>query len=255
MKNRNKNIILMTLLSAMGVGMLTVSMHHLKPKADQDSWVHEDSSTLAETINSLSDNTMERNTSSTLLEPSTSNAKEGKVLGKPVYEFEETSAIEIDELMQKYYLAKAAGDLSMLTKLLSDPSYAPSQEALEREKKYVEDFGNIICYVKKSFEEASYIVFVYHEVKFFNINTPAPYLDKFYIMTDSQGELKIYSPEYGDDLATYYAARNKDADVVALINETNQKIEEATTKDEDLKVFLEQLSSWLSKQDTEPGKE
>ena len=41
----------------------------------------------------------------------------------------------------------------------------------------------------------TYIVYVYHEIKFNSINTLAPGLSKFYVITDSEGNLKIYSEE------------------------------------------------------------
>lgn len=249
MNVRNKKVILLTILSSMGVGMLTLSISQLTPKAAQES---------LKPVNQLPTVSLDETDSeggaskdptiASLPESPTIVPKQKSEEGtsKPIYEFESKPYPEIDTLIQNYYLAKASGDIERLKELLSDPSYAPNEDRIKSENSYIEDYGNITNYIKKSYEEGSYIVYVYHEVKFFNIGTPAPYLDKFYVITDPSGEVKIYSPEYKEELAVYYAARDQDVDVQQLIKKTNKNIEKAINEDEQLRIYLEQLSIYLS---------
>jgi hypothetical protein len=164
-----------------------------------------------------------------------------------VYPLESEGYSEIDALFQNYYLAKLACDTEKMKELLSDPAYCPTQKQLEKETAYVDDYGNLKCYVKKSYEADSYIVYIYHEVTYLNIKTPAPFIDKFFVITDIEGQLKIYSPEYQPEFEKYYNDRDLDQDVQELIEKTNEKSKKAIKKDEDLKIYLEKLSGWMSK--------
>lgn len=257
MNVRNKKVVLLTILSSMGIGMLTLSISKLTPKAAQESLNPINQLQATEAINKEKkkpsansiDATAPSESAKAPIVASNHDSKDSidtNDESKPVYEFISKTYPEIDILIQNYYLAKASADLERLKELLSDPSYAPSEDKLETEKSYVEDYGNLDCHIKRSYEEGSYIVYVYHEVKFFNIETSAPYLDKFYVITDSHGKLKIYSPEYEKELADYYVARDQDFDVQALIELTNKKIDDAISKDEQLRIYLEQLSVYFS---------
>ena len=89
--------------------------------------------------------------------------------------------------------------------------------------------------------EGTYIAYVYSEIKITGINTPAPSLAKSYLITDENGELKIFSGDMDEELETYYMARNEDEDVKELIDKTNKAFEEAMNSDEDLYNFWEAI--------------
>jgi hypothetical protein len=101
---------------------------------------------------------------------------------------------------------------------------------------YIEEYKNIDTYSKKGPEEGSYIVYAYHEIKFSSINTLAPGLSKFYVITDDDGNFKIVS-DMKPEVEEYFTARDNDADVLELIKNTNTKSEEAKAMDEDLMVY------------------
>jgi hypothetical protein len=112
---------------------------------------------------------------------------------------------------------------------------------LKKDIQYIEKYQKIKCYVKKGYIEGTYIVYVYNEVKFYNIDTPAPAADQFYVVTDTDGNLKIFSGEFEKETEEYYYARKSDTDVKALIDETNAKAKKAKKKDKDLKIFWDKL--------------
>ena len=110
-----------------------------------------------------------------------------------------------------------------------------------RKSLFLDDIRDLSYYIMKSYEDNAYIVYVYYEMKYVNIKTPLPRLDKFYLITDNDGNLKIYNSEMDDILKTYYEERDNDEAVVDIINHTNYKARQAMESDEELRVYVEAL--------------
>lgn len=264
MKLKNKRLFLLSMLCTLGVGMLTLSIGGLNPKltgSTETAALGKEETKGSKTISDDTDQSAEQSGAEQITAapietiPTVTSAPVPTKAALPtasptpeplkVYPLEAGGTPEMNALFQDYYLAKLACDTEKMKELLSDPKYCPSQNQLEKETAYVDDFGNLKIYVKKSYEADSYIVYVYHEVTYLNIKTPAPFIDKFYVITDIEGQLKIYSPEYQPEFETYYNDRDLDQDVKDLVEKTNKKSKKAIEKDEDLKIYLEKLQGWL----------
>jgi hypothetical protein len=74
-----------------------------------------------------------------------------------------------------------------------------------------------------------------------NIDTPAPAITQFYLITEEDGSYRIFSGEFDEETWEYYNARKQDADVQKLSEETDKKVEKALAKDETLKIFWNKL--------------
>lgn len=156
----------------------------------------------------------------------------------PVYPLErETYPSKIDSLISKYYDAKVTCDIETLKAISSNPPAVISKKSLEQLVEGIEEYRNIKCYSKKSYEDGAYIVYVYYEIKFISLNTCAPALTKLYIVTDEAGELKIFDGEMSEELKTYFDARSEDEDVKDLIVYTENRAEKAKEQDEKLKDY------------------
>ncbi len=163
----------------------------------------------------------------------------------PVYPLEEEGyPAEIDTLVETYYEAKICCDVETLKSISSEPSNVISKKQLLQLVEGIDEYENIKCYVKKSYEEGAYIIFVYYDIKFIGLNTLAPSLSKLYIVTDSTGALKIYDGEMSGELKEYLVARSEDEDVLVLRDHTNQLATKAKEKDKDLKAFWEILDKY-----------
>lgn len=228
MKFKYKKIILFTLLSTMGIGVVTLAVtpHN---RSNNTSISSE-----AKGSGGSSDVTP---TLATALTPTYAPTP----TPLPVYNLETTGYSDIAKLMKAYYSAKLDCSVTKLKKLLSDPSNIETKKQLKKDIIYVEKYKNIKCYVKKGYIAGTYIVYVYNEIKFINIKTPAPAVYQFYVVTDSKGKLKIFSGEFDSATEAYYNERKNDADVKALIESTNSKAEKAKKKDKDLKTFWKNL--------------
>lgn len=248
MKLKYKKMILLTTMSTMGIGMLTLSISHDQPKAQESSKIEEaaalmsgleDTGALAVTEAGI----LAENEPTAALVPTSTPTPSPTPTPIPVYGLEEID--KMDDLVVEYYNAKAGRDISKIKSLCSDPSQAESSEELEKKVKYIEEYKNIKSYSKKSYEPGAYIVYVYYDIKFARINTLAPSLSKLYVITDDEGNFRIYSEEMSPELKEYFDARNGDEDVLALIKMTDDKGDKAKEKDEDLMIFwtgLDELS-------------
>ena len=122
---------------------------------------------------------------------------------------------EVNELIDNYHLAYASGDITTLQQLATPYSDA-ELSYISFFSKFIEGYNNIKVYTKQGLGEGSYLVSVTMDMKFVNINTPAPGLEFFYVQTNDAGELYI------DNLYSAFNSANEemaqDASVAALIS-------------------------------------
>jgi hypothetical protein len=255
MKLKYKKIILLTTMSTMGIGLLTLSISHDRPKAEDslnptaiEASLLSDGTDLAKTLGAETMDAI-----ATPL-PTSAPTPSPEPTPLPVYDIEKDAYPEIQKLFVNYYAAKNSCDVGKLESILSDPTKVETLDQLKSKTEYIEDYRNIKAYTKKSAQEGTYIVYVYHEIKFTGVNTPAPGLAKFYLLTDNDGNLKIFSGEMDPSIKGYYDARNDDKDVQNLIEMTNEKSEKAKDKDEDLANFWNDIDKMATKaNDTAQG--
>lgn len=252
MKLKYKKIILLTTMSTMGIGILTLSVSQDSTKAQEslNSTATMEAGLLADNESTEVETTMMAKADETAALDAAVTVTPSPIPSptpSPVYEIEKTGTYpEIDSLFEKYYTAKNNHDVDTLKSILSDPSKADTQEQLESKTEYIEEYRNIKTYTKKGVEDGTYIVYVYHEIKFAGVNTPAPGLAKFYVTPTGNKDLKIFSSDMNEELKKYYDERNEDEDVLAIIDMTNKKSEQAKADDEDLQNFWENIDKMAS---------
>lgn len=246
MKLKYKKIILLTTMSTMGIGLLTLSISrdNITAQEKNTSSVMEASVLTDETYSEdeaakLAAEDMVESFSVTNTE--STPTPDPTPTPVPVYELEEDAYPQLNELLEKHLDAKARADRETLKTLWSNPANVKSQEDLQKDTDYIEEYRNIKVYSKKGIVEGTYILYVYNEIKFIGINTTAPGLNKYYVITTPDQELKLYNDDFDDELKEYIDDRNQDADVTQLINMTDEKGKEARSKDEDLKTFWEYM--------------
>jgi hypothetical protein len=257
MKFKYKRAILLTMMSTIGMGLLIISLSNNKSNAEENN-----SNSAGQSAMSVKAGANKHNDS----QDSSDNAVTTEVVTAvptaaptpspiptplPVYHIEENGNPKITELITNYYTAMNNCDADALQNLASDPSAVYTPEALEQITEYCDGYLNIKAYVKKGYIDGTYIVYAYYENKIINIKTPAPSLSKFYVITDPNGDLKIFFGTIMDEEnKAYYDARNTDEDVMDLITMTNEKYDEAKASDNDLKNFCDSLGQLADGADT-----
>lgn len=151
---------------------------------------------------------------------------------------------ELVELIKNYYTAYAAGDMESLEPL-AQPLSDNEKSYIGTFSDYYESFDNIVCYSMPGATDDSYLVSVCYDLKFYEVDTPAPGMDFFYVERDGKGNLyinNVYSSynfnfldeELDANLYSLILNYEKSDDVVALQKQVQVKYDEAVASDEKL---------------------
>lgn len=187
-------------------------------------------------------------------EKSAKKAEEESVEVIPVEEPEEAEA-ESDELqvnayenvnalVSQYFTALQTGDIESYKKICNDLS-AEDQVRITKKSEFIESYQNIVCYSKKGPIDNSYIVFAYYEIKFKDVASVAPGLKSLYICTDDSGALYINDAELDAEVEAYINQLAAEDDVKQLIETVNAKYNEVVSADQQLRVFITNLTDVL----------
>ena len=148
----------------------------------------------------------------------------------------------LNTLMNTYYDSLIACDLDTIHSLVEDDS-TYTMEKLEKQRDYIEDYLNVTCYTKPGLNEGEYVLYVYSEIKFANISTPAPQLNHYYVNQPTAGQYQLANGMLDNDKVEYMNAVDDDDDVLALIDEVYQKLNAAMESDETLNSLVQMLNN------------
>ena len=156
--------------------------------------------------------------------------------------FKQDAYPEVNELVNKYFSAAAAGDIETL-KTIIWPFDENQQNLISQLSQYIESYNNISCYTKIGPVKDSYFVSVYHDTKFVDIETLAPGVTTLYIHRDETSGALYIDNRPQEELEPEVIAFNQDyihaEDVVELKNSVDAKAQEVLVADEKLKSFVE----------------
>lgn len=153
-----------------------------------------------------------------------------------------TEETKINELINQYFNAMANNDVETLKAILGEV-LPEDEESVKKGSEYTESYNNVICYTRAGQVENSYVVFASYEAKFVGINTTAPGLLSFYVLTKEDGSLYIQN-KLDDETKTYIQGLVVDDEEVANLFEASQKrYEQALADDTALKDFVASLEN------------
>lgn len=163
-------------------------------------------------------------------------------------EFKVDKNEKINNLVANYFTAYANGDLDSLSKLAA-PISDNEKSYITMFSQYVESYKGIKCYVKQGLDKNSYLVSVYLEMKFKDVDTVAPGLDFFYIQKDDKGNYTInnlYSQynllnkeqAFDPKIEKLINKYEKEDDVVKLQSDVQKKYNAAIAADDKLSTMV-----------------
>lgn len=245
----------MTLIYSIGIGCLTLIIGALVPidysdgkekevisaRIDNDNKKDGDYSISSMALSSSEEETIQLPTITPTPLPTSTPTPSPTPTPAPVYKLEKKDNPEINSIFLDYYVAINGCDYNKLSKLVTDTKGIKPIKVIEKETIFIDDIRNIVCYYMKSYEEGSYIVYVTYDIKYINIKNTYPKLDKFYLITDDNGDYKIYTSEMDENLKAYYDERDQDSEVAEIIESIDLKQDEVLEKDSDLKAYLSAL--------------
>lgn len=219
MKLKYEKIILLVTVCAMGIGMITFSMSG--PRSDGNK--------LNDSVSSNQKALSIEDDQKTTLKIADGLTDDGTL--------QENAYPEINALVKKYLDARVNCDMKAIKETVSSTSTI-TEESLQKELEYIEGYDNLSCYTIKAPDGKSFVVYVYEELKIIGIDTLAPGMTRLYVKLDETGRPVIYFGQVDDVTSDFIEASSKTEKVAKLIDTVNKKMDEAMTKDKNIKAFV-----------------
>lgn len=161
------------------------------------------------------------------------------------YPLEQDAYEHVNSFFQKYYEASTFGDVETYASMRSHTDLI-ERIRMQKKSNYIDYYQNLSCYTKPGPVENSYLVYVYYEVKFRGIHTPAPGLKTFYLCTNEAGELYVFSGDVDQNVMYYMRTASTQEDVKDLFKRVKVTYNNAVASDKDLENFLATLADSLN---------
>lgn len=163
----------------------------------------------------------------------------------PEEPLEENAYPEINALINSYYAALAAGDV---TEVESMNNYVDDTEKIRISEisRYIEEYPVINVYTKKGPIENSYLVYVSSEVKFIDYENTVPGMQAFYVCQREDGSYYINEGEEDEKILEYIRQISLQDDVIDLNNKVAVAYNDLCASDNALSAFLVELDSQIN---------
>ncbi|MBQ3601011.1 MAG: hypothetical protein II992_07415 [Lachnospiraceae bacterium] len=166
----------------------------------------------------------------------------------------EANQEEISQLVASYLSSTLTCDLQQLEKIVTDVESIDIEE-LQAKQRLIAEYKNVESYTIDGLEKGSYLVYVYCELKFTGIETAAPGLNRLYIITDENNQLKIDLSPMSQEMYDFISKADESQEVKKIIDTVNRKLEEAINQDTELREFYSNLNGGSDQVDTEATEE
>ena len=153
----------------------------------------------------------------------------------------ESSDSAVQTLITQYYTAVASRDYDTLSSI--DATFDEAAKAAVEAESAIESYDNIVTYTKPGLTDGTYVAYIYFEAKITGIDTPAPSLREMYLVTDTDGNLKIGDKRSSQELVDYLLDCQRDSDVQALVKDVNQKLADAKAQDSALASYVDSIGT------------
>ncbi len=144
------------------------------------------------------------------------------------------------QLFVRNYDACIANDMDLLEDLVSNINMIDAEQ-LQRRFSYVERMDHLTCYVAQGASADTYVVYVCGDLKIKGITQEAPTMSVFLVTRAYDNNLIIYLNAISKEESDRMEEMNASEPVKALIDETNQRMEQAMEADETLREFVDRL--------------
>lgn len=157
----------------------------------------------------------------------------------------------VTDLVNSYFAARLAGDSAALSKILVD-GVEVINEQLESEKEFVEGYSDIAAYVTEGMTSGEFAVYISYYQKFANIATAAPGLVPCYVITDSEGNMRLsFYNNWDKKTKAFMNKISGMPSVEMLATDVDANFQAAKEADYDLRVFINALLGETEAADTQ----
>lgn len=149
---------------------------------------------------------------------------------------------ELENLVGRYFAAKQQVDMDAIETCVSDVKQVEEKKLLA-ESEYVESYENIQCKVLDASKEGAYRVYVYYEVKIYDIDTLLPSLTALYVTMDENDTFQIYLGTLGSEEQQCVDELDESDQVKELITTVQNRLSDVLSSDSEAQDFFEMLES------------
>lgn len=136
----------------------------------------------------------------------------------------------ITVLLRNYYSALMGREGLLLTRYVDDVKKL-SDTTKKYYSNYVRRINNMSIYVTDGLLDNSYVVAVVGYQTLDGIESPVPFMDKFFILTDSEGNLYITTKEQSESVTVYNELMYEAESIVKLSGEVALEYDELLDKE------------------------
>ena len=148
----------------------------------------------------------------------------------------------ISLLVTNYLDAKQRVDMDGLSECVSDISHIDNKR-LVAEAEYIEEYRNIECTIKNGPEDGAYRVYVYYDVKIYDIDTLVPSLTALYVKADGDNGFKIYLGAIDSKSQEALDKLDNSSEIKKIADSVQKRLEEIVSSNESVRDFYEMLES------------
>lgn len=146
---------------------------------------------------------------------------------------------QIESLISGYLNAKLDDDISAINTYVNDSDFIDEKKIL-KQNQYIEAYSNINCIIKECKKKDTYRVYAYYDMKLFDIEQQLPSLASYYVVRQA-GDYKIFFGKIDSSLQKQIQDMDKSEDIVSLKNSVQKRMEDIIAKDEQVRLFLDEL--------------
>jgi hypothetical protein len=152
--------------------------------------------------------------------------------------FVECREFDIRHLIKNYYISLSSGEREELSKYVDDTE-GFSDEFLQENKDYVEEYMDIQCYYMEGMMPGTYLVAAYSYVKYYGVATTAAHIDEFYVCSNANGRYYICKKDVGEEITSYNEIMFGNQQIADMHEMADQERSNAISEDSSLGDLLE----------------
>lgn len=146
----------------------------------------------------------------------------------------------VNSLVASFYEAKLECSREKFKPLVTDVS-AIDIDKLQLRTEYIKSYENMACYTKWIDGEMDYVVYVTYDMQFPTIESMGSAIDELYVVMDEDDNPVVYLGEISEETVETLSKYRNSEEVVALVEEVNERNTEAIENDESLAEFFKKL--------------
>lgn len=164
---------------------------------------------------------------------------------------------QITSLIRQYRAACASADVGTIAALYN-VTELQNETTFMAMATIITGYQNTECYIRQGLDAASWVVFIYDDLKLADFDTLVPNLSYVYVKAGTGGTFYIDPGTYNEETMSYEYDKKVldlidnlegDSEIAELVKNVNQKFAQACETNSDLKAYIDKLSASAAKEE------